>query len=51
MICTVSTGVAAASIHPLLAVGASEASRAEAAVAAGVGLHAGSSIKARLICT
>lgn len=47
---TVSAGVAAASVPPLLAVGAGEAERTDAAVAAGALLHAASSVEARLIC-
>lgn len=42
---TVSAGVAAASVAPLLAVGAHEAGRAAAAVAAGHVLLAGSSVE------
>lgn len=48
---TVSAGVAAASVPPLLAVGPGEAERTEAAVAAGGVLQAGSSVEARPVCT
>lgn len=47
---TVSAGVAAASVPPLLAVGAGEAERTDAAVAAGTVLHAASSVEAWLVC-
>lgn len=47
---TVSAGVAAAFVPPLLAVGAREAERTEAAVVAVRLLHAGSAVKARPVC-
>lgn len=48
--CTVSAGPAAALVQPLLAVGAGEAVRAAAAVAAANGLQAGSPVEARPVC-
>ena len=51
MICTVSAGVAAASVDPLLAVGARVAGRAAADVPAGVFFHASPSVEARPVCT
>ena len=47
---TVGTGVAAASVNPLLAVGARVPGWAAAAVPAGYILHAGSSIETGSIC-
>lgn len=51
MVRTVSAGVAAASVEPLLAVGAREPGRAKAAVPAGCTLDAGSSVKTRIVVT
>lgn len=51
MICTINAGAAAAFVNSLLAVGASEAHRAVAAVPASVGLHTGSPIKTRPVGT
>lgn len=50
MVHTISAGVAAASVDPLLAVGACISGRTAAAVPAGNILHAGSSVKTRPIC-
>lgn len=51
MVRTVSAGVAAAPVDPLLTVGAGETKRATAAVPANDILHAGSSVKARPVGT
>lgn len=50
MVRTVSAGVAAASVVPLLAVGAREAGRAATAVPAGDVLNTRSSVKTRPVC-
>lgn len=48
---TVQTGSVAAAVQLLLTVGAGVARRAAAGVASGRGLHAGTAVEARTVCT